>query len=171
MVMASPFTVSLPHPNVIEHSWLHPDGVPWSRVTALRRWRTALAWTVAAQAAATLVKVSVDLVTQTGNAWSGLLSIGEAGLLAAVLVLMTRHAEEKLLTRPPKSLLGWQLGAFVAMAIWDTGLTLLHPAADWLEDADFVVGHVLAGISFLLVAGWLVGAKVILAGIEDDRTV
>jgi hypothetical protein len=136
---------------------------------ALRKWRTALAWIVAAQAGATLVKVFVDLVTETGDAWSGLLSIGEAALLAAVLVLMTRHAEGKLLSRPPKSLLGWQLGAFVSMAIWETGLALLHPSADWLGDTHFLIGHALAGISFLLVAGWLVGTKLMLAGIEDDQ--
>jgi hypothetical protein len=102
-------------------------------------------------------------------AWSGLLSIGESALLAAVLVLMTRHAEGKLLSRPPKSLLGWQLGAFVSMAIWETGLSLLHPSADWLGDTHFLIGHALAGISFLLVAGWLVGTKLMLAGIEDDQ--
>ena len=168
--MASRFLAGpLPHADLIEHSWLHPDGIPWSRVTALRKWRTALAWTVAAQASATLVKVFVDLITRTGNAWSGVLSIGEAALIATALLLMTRHAEEKLLSRPPKALLGWQLGAFISMAVWDTGLTLMHPAADWLGDGDFVVGHVLAGISFLMMAGWLVGAKLILAGIEDDR--
>ena len=137
---------------------------------ALRMWRTALAWTVAAQAAAILVKVFLDLVTQTGNAWSGLLSIVEAVLVASVLVQMTRHAEAKLLSRPPKALLGWQLGAFVSMAVWDTALSLLNPSADWLGDTTFVVGHVLAGISFILVAGWLVGTKVALAGIEDDRS-
>jgi hypothetical protein len=115
------------------------------------------------------VKVFVDLVTHTGNAWSGLLSIGEASLLAAVLIMMTRHAEGKLLSRPPKSLLAWQLGAFISMAVWETGLSLLHPSADWLGDPHFLIGHLLAGISFLLVAGWLVGAKLILAGIEDEQ--
>ncbi|HEX7578745.1 MAG TPA: hypothetical protein VF580_02010 [Thermoanaerobaculia bacterium] len=158
----SPVLVGLP--------WLHAHGIPWSRAAALRKWRTALVWIVAAQAGVTLVKVFLDLVTETGDAWSGLLSIGEAALLAAVLVLMTRHAEGKLLSRPPKSLLGWQLGAFVSMAIWETGLSLLHPSADWLGDTHFLIGHALAGISFLLVAGWLIGAKLMLAGIDDDRT-
>lgn len=159
---------SLPSPGLPPATFLHPDGLPWSRVTALRKWRTALAWTVAAQAAALLVKVFVDLVTRTGNAWSGVLSIAEAGLVASAIVLMTRHAESKLLSRPPKTLLGWQLGAFVSMAVWDTALSLWNPSADWLGDTTFVVGHVLAGISLILVAGWLVGAKVTLAGIEDE---
>ncbi len=169
--MASHFVLPSPSASgTVSHPWFPAHGMPWSRVTALRKWRTALAWTVAAQGGATLVKVFVDLVTETGSAWSGLLSIGEAGLLAGVLILMTRHAEEKLLSRPPKSLLGWQLGAFISMAIWDTGLSLLDPSAAWLGDITFVVGHVLGAVSFLLVAGWLVGAKLILGGIEEDLT-
>jgi hypothetical protein len=169
--MASRSPIVFPaSPDLVSHPWLHADSIPWSRAAALRKWRMAIAWIVAVQAGVTLVKVFVDLVTETGNAWSGLLSIGEAALLGAVLVLMTRHAEGKLLSRPPKSLLGWQLGAFVSMAIWETGLALLHPSADWLADTHFLIGHLLAGISFLLMAGWLVGAKLMLAGIEDDRS-
>lgn len=168
MASRSPI-VSPAQPDLVSHAWLHVGGIPWSRATALRKWRTALAWIVAAQAGATLVKVFVDLVTETGDAWSGLLSIAEVGLLAAFLALMTSHAEGKLMRRPPKTLLAWQLGAFISMAIWETGLSFLHPAADWLGDTHFLIGHALAGISFLLVAGWLVGAKLILAGIDDDR--
>ena len=169
--MASSTAIAHPSSPEVESRLRFPAGpAPWSRAAALRKWRTALAWTVAAQGGATLVKVFVDLVTETGNAWSGLLSIGEAGLLAAILVMMTRHAEEKLLSRPPKSLLGWQLGAFISMAIWDTGLSLLDPSAAWLGDITFVVGHVLGAVSFLLVAGWLVGTKLILGGIEEDQS-
>ena len=143
---------------------------PWSassRATALGTWRHLIAWIVALQASATLVKVFVDLVTRTGNATSGLLSVAEAGLVAGVLLLITRHAERRLLSRPPKALLAWLLGAFTAMAVWETGLSLLEPTADWFADVPFAACHVLAAISVLLLAGWLVGTRIFLS--DTDR--
>jgi hypothetical protein len=149
--------------------WSPDRPIPWSRAAALRRWRTAIAWIVAIQGAASLVKVFVEVATRTGDSSFELLEIGEAVLLAVALVVMTRHAEDKLLIRPPKSLLVWQLGAFVSMAIWQTVLSLIDASPELIGEASFVAGHVLGGISFLLVAGWLLGAKLILSGIEDER--
>lgn len=143
---------------------------PWSqssRVTALRSWRHAIGWVVAVQASVTFVEVFVDLVTRNDNPFSGLLSVAEAGLVAGVLLLMTGHAERHLLSRPPKALLAWQFGAFTAMAVWETGLTLLEPAADWFADVPFVVCHILAAISVLLLAGWLIGTRVFLSGADE----
>jgi hypothetical protein len=153
----------------LAHLWPHLSGVPLSRPTALRRWRAAIAWTVAVQASAVLVDVASGSLAGLGSALSGLLSVAEAGLIALVLVAMTRHAEERLLCRPPKALLGWQLGAFVTTAVVQTALLFVHPDGDWFFEPAFVAIHVLAGLGFLLVAGWLLGTKVILAGIEEDR--
>ena len=136
-------------------------------MAALRSWRHAIAWIVALEASATLVRIVVDVVTRTGPtgpATSGLLSVAEAGLVAAALLVITGHAEKRLLARPPKALLAWQLGAFTAMAAWGTGLSLLEPAADWFVDVPFVVGHVLAAISVLLLAGWMFGTRIFLSG-------
>ncbi len=146
----------------------HETSLPITRATALKRWRTAIAWTVAIQAAATLIDTALDSLKGSANPFAGLLSIGEAGLIALVLVLMTRHAEARLLCRPPKALLAWQLGAFIAMAVVETTLLFVNPAPDWFSDAPFLVGHLLAFVSFLLVAGWFVGTKVVLAGIDES---